>query len=150
MASNLADRKLRFFAGLIDLMLVYGLTRYFWERFSRFIFWKLGLDGSLLTFAGDVVPLIYLVIILIVQSVHLHKRGQSIGKIATKIKIVKLSNGKNGGIVTNFILRAVIPAVIIFIPYIGLAFALIDILFIFRDDQRCIHDLIAGTAVVKA
>ena len=36
-------------------------------------------------------------------------------------------------------------------PYVdaGGLFSIVDICFIFRDDRRCIHDLIAGTQVVK-
>jgi len=36
------------------------------------------------------------------------------------------------------------------IPFIGGFLALIDILFIFREDRRCVHDMIAGTVVVEA
>lgn len=43
-----------------------------------------------------------------------------------------------------------VPAVISAIPLAGAAFGLVDILFIFRADRRCIHDLIAGTHVVTA
>jgi hypothetical protein len=34
------------------------------------------------------------------------------------------------------------------LPCIGFFYALADILFIFRDDRRCIHDLIASTTVI--
>jgi uncharacterized RDD family membrane protein YckC len=33
---------------------------------------------------------------------------------------------------------------------IGWIFALVDALFIFREDRRCLHDFIAGTRVVRA
>jgi uncharacterized RDD family membrane protein YckC len=35
------------------------------------------------------------------------------------------------------------------IPVIGGFLPLVDVLFIFRHDRRCIHDLLAGTNVVK-
>jgi len=34
------------------------------------------------------------------------------------------------------------------IPGVGIALTILDALFIFRDDRRCIHDLIAGTKVI--
>ena len=34
-------------------------------------------------------------------------------------------------------------------PAIGGIIQLVDILFIFRDDRKCIHDLIAGTVVIS-
>jgi len=35
------------------------------------------------------------------------------------------------------------------IPAIGGIIQIVNILFIFRDDRKCIHDLIAGTVVVS-
>ncbi|MEA2700447.1 MAG: hypothetical protein QOI66_4718, partial [Myxococcales bacterium] len=46
------------------------------------------------------------------------------------------------------LLRGVVNGIISAIPYLGGLYALVDALFIFRDDRRCIHDLIAGTRVI--
>lgn len=46
---------------------------------------------------------------------------------------------------TNVLLRLMLNTLLAFIP----GYALVDILFIFRKDRRCIHDFIAGTHVVK-
>ncbi len=71
--------------------------------------------------------------------------GQTIGKRLMKIKIVKRDTGLNGGFVTNVLLRSLVGIVLLSaIPF----YSLIDILFIFRDDKRCIHDIISGTIVV--
>jgi hypothetical protein len=48
------------------------------------------------------------------------------------------------------ILRGFIPGLIGAIPYIGPLFSLVNVLFIFREDYRCVHDHIAGTIVVQA
>ena len=64
---------------------------------------------------------------------------------AVDIKIVKYDTGKNGGFVTNVLLRAIVNGIIGIIPFYGL----VDILFIFGEERRCIHDLIAGTRVVE-
>ena len=85
------------------------------------------------------------VITIIVQFVFLIKYGQSIGEKIFKIKIVKIQTGENGGFVTNIILRGLVNGIISIIPL----YFLIDILFIFKSDRRCIHDLIAGTKVIK-
>lgn len=36
------------------------------------------------------------------------------------------------------------------IPFLAALPSLIDVLFIFRKDRRCVHDLIAGTQVMRA
>ena len=84
--------------------------------------------------------------LLIVQVVLLTKDGQTLGKKALGIKIVKRSTDENGGFVTNVLLRWVFNGILSIIPFYGL----VDILFIFREDRRCIHDFIAGTEVVEA
>lgn len=72
--------------------------------------------------------------------------GQTIGKRFCGIKIVTHDTGANGGFVTNVLLRSILNGLISVIPF----YALVDILFIFREDRRCIHDMIAGTKVVEA
>ena len=36
------------------------------------------------------------------------------------------------------------------VPWLGRYLRLLDVLFIFRDDKRCVHDIIADTKVVEA
>ena len=59
---------------------------------------------------------------------------------------MKINTGENGGFVRNVLLRLIANGMIGSIPFYGL----VDILFIFRSDRRCIHDLIARTQVVYA
>ncbi len=47
-------------------------------------------------------------------------------------------------------LRYLPTQVIVAIPVVGALYALVDALFIFGAEQRCLHDLIAGTKVVLA
>ena len=103
---------------------------------------------SFITDAPGAFALIFLLVglgILVMQVVWLAKDGQTIGKKLVGIKIVLASTGQNGGFVPNVLLRAWLNALLNIVPMYGL----IDILFIFRSDRRCIHDLIAGTAVVR-
>ena len=82
----------------------------------------------------------------ICQAVLLSLYGQSIGKKLLGIKIVQNSTLQNGGFINNVLLRVGLNSLLIAIPF----YALIDILCIFRQDHRCLHDLIAGTVVVEA
>ena len=88
--------------------------------------------------------------LLIVQAIFLIKRGQSLGKMIVGIKIVKVSDESVPGFVKVFVLRMFVPSLLTGIPYLGWLLGLIDTLFIFRDDRRCVHDLIAETKVVNA
>ena len=80
------------------------------------------------------------------QIYLLSNQGQTIGKFALKIKIVRVSDGRNGGFVTNVLVRQIVNSLIGIVPFYGL----VDILFIFREDRRCVHDHLAGTRVVVA
>jgi len=85
-------------------------------------------------------------IVFLYQVALLTKEGQTVGKKALGIRIVKMDTGENGGFIPNVLLRLIVNGLIWAIPLYGL----IDILFIFRSDRRRIHDLIAGTQVVDA
>lgn len=91
------------------------------------------------------IGLVISVILSIIQIVLLSAEGQTMGKKALKIKIVKIETGGNGGFVTNVLIRGVVNGII----SIFLIYYIVDIMFIFRKNIRCIHDLIAGTCVIN-
>ncbi len=85
----------------------------------------------------------------IVQIVLISIRGQSLGKMMLGIQIVRYVDEENPGFLRAIVLRAFVPGLIGSIPYIGMLFSLLDALFIFRADKRCLHDHIADTKVVE-
>ena len=46
-------------------------------------------------------------------------------------------------------LREGLMALLERIPLLGIRIELVDVLFIFRNDRRCLHDLLADTRVVR-
>ena len=75
----------------------------------------------------------------------LHTSGQTIGKNVFSIQIVNLENELVP--IHTILLRRYLPMTVIgtFVNIVSF----IDTLFIFRADRRCLHDLIAGTKVIK-
>lgn len=80
------------------------------------------------------------------QSWLITKTGQSIGKKLLGLKIVKHRSGARVGFARAVLLRWWVNGLLSQIPI----YFIIDSLFIFRADQRCVHDHMAGTDVVKA
>ena len=78
----------------------------------------------------------------------LHTKGQTIGKMLVGVRIVDVNSGQILPI-TKVIGLRVLPTWMGHFLTCGIG-GLIDSLFIFRDDQRCVHDLIAQTKVVQA
>lgn len=88
----------------------------------------------------------------ITNIVLLATRSQSLGKYLLKMQIHSMETDEPAGFVKSFLLRALlngfIAGIVGCIPFMGLVYQLIDYCLIFRDDRRCLHDLIAGTKVV--
>lgn len=90
---------------------------------------------------------------LLVQGYLLSTKGQTVGKLVMKTRIVSQSTGQilpiGDLIVKRYLIYWVLPAV----PFVGnfliALFALVNALMIFRENHRCLHDEIAGTNVVK-
>lgn len=99
--------------------------------------------------AGLGVMILGMLIPAIVQIVLISIRGQSLGKMMLGIQIVRYVDEENPGFLRAIVLRAFVPGLIGSIPYIGMLFSLLDALFIFRADKRCLHDHIADTKVVE-
>ena len=95
--------------------------------------------------------------LLAVQIWQLTTRGQSIGKRIMRIRIVRIEDGSNPGFVHAWVMRELLITAIGIalgmIPFLGLllrpAFHVVDWCLIFRDDQSCLHDIMAKTKVVK-
>lgn len=89
-------------------------------------------------------------ILLGIQIYLLTTRGQTMGKKLLAIKIVNFDDEANPGFVKAFLIRAFVNGLMGAVPFIGSVYSLVDICFIFREDRRCLHDLLANTKVVKA
>ncbi len=99
--------------------------------------------------AGFALMFFGFIVYMVVQIYLLYKRAQTLGKKWMGIQIVMHSNGEKAGLVNSFLIRSIVVGMITSIPYIGMLFGLVDICFIFREDKRCLHDLIASTSVRK-
>lgn len=130
--ATLAGRGHRFGAWAVD-WLIYLIPMYFINPVQN--------DESIYMMALAGITLVYLA----VQWTLLSTEGQTVGKVIMEIKIVEVATGRNGGFVTNVLLRSVVNGMIAAIPLYRIA----DALFILRDDRRCLHDHIAGTRVVR-
>ena len=89
---------------------------------------------------------------LILNGWLLWTRGQTAGKAAMSLMIVDHQTGNCASLWKLLFVRALIPVVVIAVGFIWellWLLVLVDFCFIFRKDQRCLHDWIAGTRVVK-
>lgn len=91
----------------------------------------------------------YLGALVLLQGTLLTLRSQSVGNILLRTRIVRVTDGEPGGFLRAFLLRGALARVLRQIPFLGGLFWIVDSCFIFRDDRRCLHDLIAGTKVVN-
>jgi uncharacterized RDD family membrane protein YckC len=89
------------------------------------------------------------VLFLLIQGYPLATSGQTWGKRMLKLRIVDLE-GRKPDFARLIGLRYAVGWAIGLIPLLGPMYSLVDALFVFRDDRRCIHDHIAGTRVVVA
>jgi uncharacterized RDD family membrane protein YckC len=80
------------------------------------------------------------------QSVLLSIQGQSIGKFLLGIRIVSVS-GQVSGFLQAVVVRSWVCTVLGYIiPFYGL----INVVLLFTDSKRCLHDYISGTRVVSS
>jgi uncharacterized RDD family membrane protein YckC len=94
-----------------------------------------------------------LLIAMLVQGILIALRGQNLGKILLGGRVVRASDGQPAGFLRGALLRFYLPVMLaVFLNVLfplGCIFLVIDYCFMFRNDQRCLHDLIAGTKVVR-
>ncbi|OMO29393.1 hypothetical protein BH582_18250 [Vibrio sp. 10N.222.47.A9] len=88
------------------------------------------------------------VIFLLSNGYLLQKKGQTIGKNVMEIAIVDM-DGKQLGLF-NIMIKRILPMnIFVYIPVIGQYISILNYLFVFGKNRRCLHDLIAGTQVIN-
>ena len=97
---------------------------------------------------GVGIILVGALLMLILQIYLLWTRSQTLGKYFVKAQVVDFETGEPASFLSCGVLRIFVNGLITNLPCIGFIYGIVDTLFIFRDDRRCIHDLIASTTVV--
>jgi uncharacterized RDD family membrane protein YckC len=113
-------------------------------------FWQSAMAGQVNYGLQVLLSIGGMVIFLLLNGYLLAKHGQTIGKRIVGTRIVSVTDGQILPLVKVFGLRYVPMSLVAMVPIVGNILALVNVLFIFRDDRRCIHDLIAGTRVINA
>lgn len=94
-----------------------------------------------------VLGLILLLAMIVINCVLVHRHGQTIGKRALDIAMVR-GNGDRMGLLRYIFLRLVPVSLLGAIPLVGRFVGLVNVLLIFGRDRRCLHDMIADTIVI--
>lgn len=141
-----AERMQRFLAAFIDGLIALAIGVPVAFLLGSFDYARRGIRPPFaLTLAAVAIGFVSFVLI---QGWFLHTSGQTIGKKVIGIRIVDI-DGKVPPITRMLGLRYLPTQLAALIPVVGGFYALVDVLFIFRQDHRCLHDLVAGTRVVK-
>ena len=107
-------------------------------------------DPGVLFFGGIGLSAVLTIAFLMYQGMLVAQNGWTLGKKICKIRVVRL-DGSDAGLARIFWMRNVVGIFLIgMIPVVGSFYGLIDPLFIFGDERRCLHDMIADTKVIEA
>ena len=144
---NLASRWARLGAALLDTLIISVVTLpavwYFVWRDIELAQW----EPSMTYFLGA--PVAGFLVWLLIQGYFLSNYAQTLGKRIVGIQMVYVDSGQPASF-ADLVLKRYLPVQLVAaIPHIGGLFNIVDVLFIFRADKRCVHDLIAGTKVIK-
>ncbi|MFT5419359.1 MAG: putative RDD family membrane protein YckC [Candidatus Endobugula sp.] len=141
---NRATRIKRFFAYILDSLTILPFYYFSGWQFGLFEYDNISLAPlTLLLSVGSFNFAAY----IFINYIHL-KNGQTWGKHLVGIRIVG-SNGNPISVKELLLKRFFFQYVIASVPKVGFILALIDIMFIFSENKRCLHDYLAKTHVVN-
>lgn len=143
---ELATRGKRFVAAMVDGLIAFGVI-WLLSLVLSFDLWNQ--EGRSLWSPRPVDSVIGFGSFLLLQGYLLIKRGQTIGKLIFKIRIVR-PDGSAASIGRIIGLRYALASLLGIVPALGQIYAIVDCLFIFHSSRRCLHDRIADTIVVQA
>ena len=147
---ELASRWQRLGAAIIDVLIsilplvgIYFLMAQLFE--DTVLYWE---ENNPVLFDA-VFGVAYIGLFCLVNIYLLIKRGQTVGKMILGIAIVSYRTNLKATKTQILVLRFGLFTIISYVPVIGGFISLINILFIFGEEKRCLHDLAADTKVVQ-
>jgi len=144
---QLASRWARLGASIIDSLIAGAISfplMYYTGTWHKLV------SGEYPVFEIAMFGIFGVAVFLALHGYLLAKYGQTIGKRILGIKIVSKDSIEVLPLPKVLVLRYLPPTAAGYVPTVGQFLGLINILFIFRADKRCVHDLIAGTIVINA
>ena len=142
----LASRWTRFWAAILDSLF---LAVVFIPVLYLFGVWDQLLTDQLSIMSDILLSALALVIYVVLNSYFLASSGQTIAKKVLNIRVVDYETEELLPFWKIVGVRYIPFFILSQVPFAGQTIGLIDSLFIFRKDNRCLHDLLANTKVVK-
>jgi len=145
---ELASRGARFGGAIIDGLM--GIAVIFPLMFATGVF-QAAMNGVPMALPMQLgIATLGLVLYLVFHGYLLHTSGQTVGKRLVGTRIVSIDDNSILPLWKVFAMRYLPISVVAQIPGVGPLLSLVDSVFVFRGDKRCVHDLIAGTKVINA
>ena len=156
-ASRLAAKILDLFFFLAMIVLGLMLASFFGEMsFRDMYFWLIELQTNEISTSKSInsspegfqILLIVLSFfsVIFIQARLLVRDGQTIGKKIIGIKIINAFNLGKVKLINIIFIRWIFLEILSVLPF-GTIIVLADVVFIFRKDRRCLHDMLSGTVV---
>ncbi|HEU4431680.1 MAG TPA: RDD family protein [Myxococcota bacterium] len=137
---SLAERSTRLAATLLDNVVVFA------------VFASIAIplaSGGKPSEIGILICALLLLAVLAINLFMMARSGQTIGKRLMKIRVVR-SDGSRVSLGRYLGLRVIPLQLVAQIPLVGPFVVFADMLSIFRDSRKCLHDDVADTIVVTA
>ena len=156
-ASRLAAKILDLFFFLAMIVLGLMLASFFGEMsFRDMYFWLIELQTNEISTSKSInsspegfqILLIVLSFfsVIFIQARLLVRDGQTIGKKIIGIKIINAFNLGKVKLINIIFIRWIFFEILSVLPF-GTIIVLADVVFIFRKDRRCLHNMLSGTVV---
>ncbi|BFM09407.1 RDD family protein [Halioxenophilus aromaticivorans] len=142
--TDLASRGNRFIAALFDSLIIFPFTVLLMRYTGVFEAMSSGKEPALKSTL--ILTLASIAIFLAINGWLLFRDGQTLGKKLFRVKIVTLAGSKAS--VADLAKRYGFSWAIGYLPVIGVIASLVNVLFIFGKERRCLHDFVAGTKVI--
>lgn len=141
-SDTLASRGSRLAAAMIDGIAVIVLLI---PVIGVALFQEADVASSPVAGMGIAVSVIAVLAFCVYQIRMLVREGQTLGKKMMHIRIVNYDDGLVPSATKLLLMRYFVNSALGNIPF----YSFVDILFIFGNERRCIHDYLAGTKVVE-